>query len=61
MPGIPDAVLSAGAVGVFAFVLLGMMGYILKSQQTFIHNHMSNGTKALIELKASIDRLIDKL
>lgn len=61
MPGIPDAVLSAGAVGIFAFSLLGLMGYIMKTQQTFIHNHISTGTKALIELKASIDRLADKL
>jgi len=61
MSGIPDAVLSAGAVGVFAFTLLGMMWHIMKSHLSIITNHLSDGTKALVELKASVDRLADKL
>lgn len=58
---VPDAVVSAGAVGLFAFTLLGMMWHILKSQQALITNHMSDGVKAMVELKAAVDRLADKL
>lgn len=58
---VPEVILGAGAMGVFAFVMLGMMWRMMKGQQEFIYNHMGAGTKALIELKASIDRLADKL
>jgi len=58
---IPEIILGAGAMGVFAFAMLGMGWKIIQSQQKFIFNHMSDGTKALIELKASVDRLADKL
>ena len=61
MTGIPDVILGAGAMAVFAFVMLGMMGWILKSQQALITNHISSGTRALVDLKHSVDRLADKL
>ena len=61
MSGIPDVILGAGAMAVFAFAMLGVVFYILKSQQSLITNHMSEGTKALVDLKHAIDRLIDKL
>ena len=58
---VPEVVLGAGAMGVFAFAMLGMGWKIIQGQQRFIYNHMSEGTKALVELKASVDRLADKL
>ena len=65
---IPDVVLGAGAMGVFAFVMLGMMWRMLVGQQKFIYNHMSDGTKALEgviksneALEKAVDRLADKL
>jgi len=61
MQGIPDIIIGAGAMGVFAFLMLGMGWKIIQQQQKFIYNHMSAGTKALVELKASVDRLADKM
>lgn len=72
---IPDVVAGAGVMAVFAFILLGMMWHILKHQQTLITNHMSEGTKALVELiteikenrtethelRRAVERLTDKL
>ncbi len=56
---IPEIVLGAGVTGVFAFTLLGMMWHILKSQQTLITNHMSEGTKALTDLTVAVNRNTD--
>lgn len=61
MQGIPDIIIGAGAMGVFAFLMLGMGWKIIQAQQKFIYNHMSAGTEALVNLKASVDRLADKL
>ena len=58
---IPEVVAGAGAIAVFAFALLAIVCYILKSQQSLITNHLSDGTKALQDLTMAIERLIDRL
>ncbi len=56
---IPEAILGAGAMGAFAFSLLGIVWHILRSQNALITNHMSAGTKALQELTRAVDRNTD--
>ena len=65
---VPEVILGAGDMGVFAFSMLGMGWQIIRSQQKFIYNHLSEGTKALNDVVKSneavekaLDRLADKL
>ena len=58
---IPDAIIGAGAMGVFAFALLGMVWTILRQQQVLITNHLSDLIKTCDHLKFAIDRLTDRL
>ena len=58
---IPEVIVGAGAVGVFAFLLLGMVWHILKSQQNLITNHLSELIRSSDKLQFAIERLADRL
>ena len=49
----PKSITAAGGI-VVAIVLVGLVWFVIKGQNTIVGNHINHNTKALIQLEASI-------